>query len=192
MTEMKTLFMLFAERPGGGGSSQWRMQREAAGQTVSRPVWASHKDMLFWLVLYIHVFKTQILTAMEIPHKNDSWFVLVYFKSSLLSFFPLPSRLVSALTLLSKKLNCYKITLECAPKNVAFYQKFGYSASDETYMQCRFSDWGQQLWTSLWGHGPRLYSPTDIKTLHWQRVLTTVFTVVAQRSHSWMLMLTQG
>ncbi|XP_044046492.1 glucosamine 6-phosphate N-acetyltransferase isoform X1 [Siniperca chuatsi] len=46
--------------------------------------------------------------------------------------------LVSTLTLLSKKLNCYKITLECAPKNVAFYQKFAYTASDETYMQCRF------------------------------------------------------
>uniref|UniRef100_A0A3Q3EN63 Glucosamine 6-phosphate N-acetyltransferase n=1 Tax=Labrus bergylta TaxID=56723 RepID=A0A3Q3EN63_9LABR len=48
--------------------------------------------------------------------------------------------LVSTLTLLSKKLNCYKITLECATKNVTFYQKFGYTASDETYMQCRFSD----------------------------------------------------
>ncbi|XP_014884897.1 glucosamine 6-phosphate N-acetyltransferase isoform X1 [Poecilia latipinna] len=48
--------------------------------------------------------------------------------------------LVSTLTLLSKKLNCYKITLECAPKNVAFYQKFGYTSSDETYMQCRFFD----------------------------------------------------
>ncbi|XP_036397432.1 glucosamine 6-phosphate N-acetyltransferase [Megalops cyprinoides] len=46
--------------------------------------------------------------------------------------------LVSTLTLLSKKLDCYKITLECAPNNVAFYKKFGYSASDETYMQCRF------------------------------------------------------
>ncbi|KAM4593521.1 glucosamine 6-phosphate N-acetyltransferase isoform 1-T2 [Odontesthes bonariensis] len=48
--------------------------------------------------------------------------------------------LVSTLTLLSKKLNCYKITLECAPKNVAFYQKFGYGASDEAYMQRRFFD----------------------------------------------------
>ncbi|RXN08842.1 glucosamine 6-phosphate N-acetyltransferase [Labeo rohita] len=48
--------------------------------------------------------------------------------------------LVSALTLLSKKLQCYKVTLECAPKNVEFYKKFGYSASDETYMQCRFFD----------------------------------------------------
>ncbi|MBN3326257.1 GNA1 acetyltransferase, partial [Atractosteus spatula] len=48
--------------------------------------------------------------------------------------------LVSCLTLLSRKLDCYKITLECAPKNVAFYEKFGYSASDETYMQRRFFD----------------------------------------------------
>ncbi|XP_076011942.1 glucosamine 6-phosphate N-acetyltransferase [Genypterus blacodes] len=48
--------------------------------------------------------------------------------------------LVSTLTLLSKKLNCYKITLECGPNNVAFYEKFGYAASNEAYMQCRFFD----------------------------------------------------
>lgn len=48
--------------------------------------------------------------------------------------------LLSVLTLLSKKLDCYKVTLECKPKNVAFYEKFGYTASDETYMQCRFFD----------------------------------------------------
>ncbi|MEQ2265356.1 N-acetyltransferase [Xenotaenia resolanae] len=48
--------------------------------------------------------------------------------------------LLSTLSLLSKSLNCYKTTLECAPKNVAFYQKFGYGASDETYMQLRFFD----------------------------------------------------
>nr|XP_033791493.1 glucosamine 6-phosphate N-acetyltransferase isoform X2 [Geotrypetes seraphini] len=48
--------------------------------------------------------------------------------------------LVSALTLLSKKLDCYKITLECKPQNVAFYEKFGYSSSEETYMQKRFWD----------------------------------------------------
>ncbi|XP_005986542.1 glucosamine 6-phosphate N-acetyltransferase isoform X2 [Latimeria chalumnae] len=48
--------------------------------------------------------------------------------------------LMSTLTLLSKKLDCYKITLECLPKNVAFYQKFGYLASEETYMQLRFFD----------------------------------------------------
>ncbi|XP_030233094.1 glucosamine 6-phosphate N-acetyltransferase [Gadus morhua] len=48
--------------------------------------------------------------------------------------------LVSTLTLLSKKLDCYKITLECSPKNIAFYQKFGYSASEDSYMQHRFFD----------------------------------------------------
>ncbi|XP_053721723.1 glucosamine 6-phosphate N-acetyltransferase [Synchiropus splendidus] len=48
--------------------------------------------------------------------------------------------LVSTLTLLSDKLDCYKITLDCSPKNVAFYQKFGYSASGETNMQRRFHD----------------------------------------------------
>lgn len=71
------------------------------------------------------------------------------------------SRLVSTLTLLSKKLNCYKITLECAPKNVAFYQKFSYTASDETYMQCRFFDWGQQLWPSVLGARTFIHPPTS-------------------------------
>lgn len=46
--------------------------------------------------------------------------------------------LTSTLTLLSKQLNCYKITLECLPKNVAFYKKFGYSVSEENYMYQRF------------------------------------------------------
>lgn len=49
-------------------------------------------------------------------------------------------RLVVTLTLLSKKLQCYKITLECAQKNVEFYKKLGYASSEETYMQCRFFD----------------------------------------------------
>ncbi|XP_026781880.1 glucosamine 6-phosphate N-acetyltransferase [Pangasianodon hypophthalmus] len=48
--------------------------------------------------------------------------------------------LVATLTLLSKKLQCYKITLECAQKNVEFYKKLGYTPSEETYMQCRFFD----------------------------------------------------
>lgn len=48
--------------------------------------------------------------------------------------------LVATLIQLSKKLDCYKITLECLPKNVPFYEKFGYKASDEAYMQCRFFD----------------------------------------------------
>ncbi|XP_010630853.1 glucosamine 6-phosphate N-acetyltransferase isoform X2 [Fukomys damarensis] len=46
--------------------------------------------------------------------------------------------LLSTLTLLSKKLNCYKITLECLPQNVAFYKKFGYTVSEENYMCRRF------------------------------------------------------
>uniref|UniRef100_A0A674K3M8 Glucosamine 6-phosphate N-acetyltransferase n=1 Tax=Terrapene triunguis TaxID=2587831 RepID=A0A674K3M8_9SAUR len=46
--------------------------------------------------------------------------------------------LMSTLTLLSKRLNCYKITLECLPKNVAFYKKFGYSVSEENYMCQKF------------------------------------------------------
>ncbi|KAG8517736.1 Glucosamine 6-phosphate N-acetyltransferase, partial [Galemys pyrenaicus] len=41
--------------------------------------------------------------------------------------------LLSTLTLLSKKLNCYKITLECLPQNVGFYKKFGYTVSEENY-----------------------------------------------------------
>ncbi|XP_050192109.1 glucosamine 6-phosphate N-acetyltransferase isoform X1 [Myiozetetes cayanensis] len=46
--------------------------------------------------------------------------------------------LISTLTLLSKRLNCYKITLECLPKNVDFYKKFGYLVSEENYMFQRF------------------------------------------------------
>ncbi|KAM9147654.1 glucosamine 6-phosphate N-acetyltransferase isoform 2-T3 [Pangshura tecta] len=46
--------------------------------------------------------------------------------------------LMSTLMLLSKRLNCYKITLECLPKNVAFYKKFGYSVSEENYMVQKF------------------------------------------------------
>ncbi|XP_027716913.1 glucosamine 6-phosphate N-acetyltransferase isoform X2 [Vombatus ursinus] len=46
--------------------------------------------------------------------------------------------LLSTLTLLSKKLNCYKITLECLPQNVGFYKKFGYTVSEENYMYHRF------------------------------------------------------
>ncbi|XP_005867942.1 PREDICTED: glucosamine 6-phosphate N-acetyltransferase isoform X2 [Myotis brandtii] len=46
--------------------------------------------------------------------------------------------LLSTLTLLSKKLNCYKITLECLPQNSGFYKKFGYTVSEENYMCQRF------------------------------------------------------
>uniref|UniRef100_A0A8C5K206 Glucosamine 6-phosphate N-acetyltransferase n=1 Tax=Jaculus jaculus TaxID=51337 RepID=A0A8C5K206_JACJA len=44
--------------------------------------------------------------------------------------------LLSTLTLLSKKLNRYKITLECLPQNFGFDKKFGYTVSEENYM-CR-------------------------------------------------------
>lgn len=115
---------VFSERPNGGGGSQWHVQREAAGQTVSRPVWAGLKTVI---PADIKVLNTW----------NIWWFVLMWVS---LSPLPPPFRLVSALTLLGKKLNCYKVTLECAAKNVAFYQKFGYTASDESYMQCRFFD----------------------------------------------------
>ena len=47
-------------------------------------------------------------------------------------------KLLSTLTLLSKKLNCYKITLECLPQNVGFYKKFDYTVSEENYMCRRF------------------------------------------------------
>lgn len=92
-----------------------------------------------WLVFNISHIAQHIKRQFYIL--NSLWFLLLKLFTSLLY----PNRLVSVLTLLSKKLNCYKITLECAPKNVAFYQKFGYSASDETYMQCRFFDWERKF-----------------------------------------------
>uniref|UniRef100_A0A671EDP4 Glucosamine 6-phosphate N-acetyltransferase n=1 Tax=Rhinolophus ferrumequinum TaxID=59479 RepID=A0A671EDP4_RHIFE len=39
--------------------------------------------------------------------------------------------LLSALTLLSKKLDCYKFTLECLTQNVGFHKNFGYTVSEE-------------------------------------------------------------
>lgn len=54
------------------------------------------------------------------------------------NYSPFFYRLLSTITLLGKKLNCYKITLECDPTKVDFYKKFGYAASHETYMQSRF------------------------------------------------------
>jgi len=46
--------------------------------------------------------------------------------------------LVLACTRLSKQLGVYKTTLECAPHNVKFYEKAGYSDAGEKYMQIRF------------------------------------------------------
>uniref|UniRef100_A0A2K5DCD6 Glucosamine 6-phosphate N-acetyltransferase n=1 Tax=Aotus nancymaae TaxID=37293 RepID=A0A2K5DCD6_AOTNA len=48
-------------------------------------------------------------------------------------------KLLSTCTLLSKKLNCYKITPECLPQNVGFYKTFGYTGSEENYFMIRVS-----------------------------------------------------
>lgn len=125
VSERKTL--LSAERPSGRSGGQWCVQREAARQTVSQ------RPGLRCFVFHAHLK------------------YLICIKD--LCRFHIPRRLVSTLTLLSKKLNCYKVTLECSPQNMAFYQKFGYNASAETYMQCRFSDWGlHEGWTLKKGH----------------------------------------
>lgn len=46
--------------------------------------------------------------------------------------------LVESCTALSKKLGCYKTSLECSVKNSPFYGKMGYEASFEKYMVKRF------------------------------------------------------
>lgn len=48
--------------------------------------------------------------------------------------------ILATVTALSKKLGCYKTTLECTVENVEFYQKFGYVPDAEKFMQCRFRD----------------------------------------------------
>ena len=42
--------------------------------------------------------------------------------------------LLSTLTLLSKKLSYYKITLDCLPQNAGFYKKLAYTVTEENYM----------------------------------------------------------
>ena len=48
--------------------------------------------------------------------------------------------ILGILTVLSKKLNCYKTTLECTKENVDFYGIFGYKEDPEKFMQLRFRD----------------------------------------------------
>nr|CAB3250127.1 glucosamine 6-phosphate N-acetyltransferase-like [Phallusia mammillata] len=43
-------------------------------------------------------------------------------------------------TALSKKLNCYKTTLECKVENIPFYGIFNYKEDSEKFMQLRFRD----------------------------------------------------
>lgn len=45
--------------------------------------------------------------------------------------------LIKSLTLLAKEHNCYKVILDCAPGNVGFYEKCGYSVAG-TEMEYRF------------------------------------------------------
>ncbi|CAK8680500.1 unnamed protein product [Clavelina lepadiformis] len=44
------------------------------------------------------------------------------------------------ITVLSKKLACYKTTLECKVENIPFYGIFGYKEDPEKFMQLRFHD----------------------------------------------------
>lgn len=46
--------------------------------------------------------------------------------------------LLTTLTLLSKKLGCYKLSLECSEENIPFYEKFGLKPHTECYMVARF------------------------------------------------------
>ena len=46
--------------------------------------------------------------------------------------------ILGLVTKLSKKLGCYKCTLECTEENRPFYEKFGYVKDSEHYMQLRF------------------------------------------------------
>lgn len=47
---------------------------------------------------------------------------------------------LAVVTALSKKLKCYKTTLECKVENVDFYNKFQYKEDPEKFMQRRFRD----------------------------------------------------
>lgn len=47
---------------------------------------------------------------------------------------------LAVVTALSKKLNCYKTTLECKVENIDFYNKFKYKEDPEKFMQRRFRD----------------------------------------------------
>jgi len=48
--------------------------------------------------------------------------------------------ILGLVTKLSKKLGCYKCTLECTEENRPFYEKFAYVKDAEHYMQLRFRD----------------------------------------------------
>ena len=106
-------------------------------------IWRMHHswmcNMTLWnsFIMSLQCIKMEWKSE-EVLSSSTAWLLFKVGNPCSLS---LHSRLVSTLTLLSKKLDCYKITLECSPKNVTFYQKFGYSASEDSYMQHRFFNW---------------------------------------------------
>ncbi|EDV19487.1 uncharacterized protein TRIADDRAFT_33438, partial [Trichoplax adhaerens] len=48
--------------------------------------------------------------------------------------------LVGSMVLLSEKVDCYKLTLECTEDYMPFYQKFGLATNQSRYMQKKFFD----------------------------------------------------
>jgi len=48
--------------------------------------------------------------------------------------------LVDALALLSRKLGCYKLSLECKDENVRFYETMGFQRDEQNFMIQRFKD----------------------------------------------------
>ncbi len=52
----------------------------------------------------------------------------------------LGSFLLDLLTCFSQELGCYKITLDCKPKLVGFYEKFEYKNEGQCFLTKRFSD----------------------------------------------------
>lgn len=58
-----------------------------------------------------------------------------------LFFFSIYFRLLDVLTLLSKKLGSYKVTLDCKDKMIPFYNTFGFTKEEgNNFLQQRFKD----------------------------------------------------
>lgn len=48
--------------------------------------------------------------------------------------------MIESLRLLSIKLGCYKLSLDCEEKNRPFYEKFGFKHGSTLFLQLRFFD----------------------------------------------------
>ena len=56
-------------------------------------------------------------------------------------YFSLLLRIVETLTLLGKQHGCYKMSLECADRNIQFYEHFGYKKDEgNNFMVQRYKD----------------------------------------------------